>query len=200
MNNKEIIANIASNWWTKVIVNPKMDNGDKSEAGLFSNMLAKLATTDINKENLIKFKDKLKELIITNIDESDKLYLVVDYSPSGLLFKAAKYANISTNNFPIKTTMIISSDCIKVRYGYSASIEILYATENYYVKQLNNAKKTLEHYHNRPANKFYSFNKEDIIEEQKECVKKAQAELDTFNEWYKEKGAYINEQYCNESC
>ena len=33
MNNKEIIANIASNWWTKVIVNPKMDNGDKSEVG-----------------------------------------------------------------------------------------------------------------------------------------------------------------------
>ena len=44
MNNIEEICKIASSWWTNVIKNPKMDNGDESQAGMLINMLATLNT------------------------------------------------------------------------------------------------------------------------------------------------------------
>ena len=45
MNNIEEICKIASSWWTNVIKNPKMDNGDESQAGMLINMLATLNTS-----------------------------------------------------------------------------------------------------------------------------------------------------------
>lgn len=90
MNNIEEICKIASSWWTNVIKNPKMDNGDESQAGMLINMLATLNTSKITPEQQKQFKQELYEKIIDTIkdyEDNNIMWLDVDYGPNKYLLE-----------------------------------------------------------------------------------------------------------------
>ena len=178
MSNSDInkkISEIASNWWTKVIVNPKMDNGDRSLEGMFINKLMSLAAEkDIDSKNLEIFNRKLQEYIFERIDNEENefysLILDVDYSPGGILRKLAEECNINKNNFPIKTTMWISQNHCSVRYGYGANEEILFATDDYFKHKIKDCEANIDYYKNKDNDYFGAFSREEILEEQDEIL------------------------------
>lgn len=69
MNNIEEICKIASSWWTNVIKNPKMDNGDTTNSGTTAMLLLKLHTPKVTPEQQKQFKQELYEKIIDNIKD-----------------------------------------------------------------------------------------------------------------------------------
>lgn len=105
MNNIEEICKIASSWWTNVIKNPKMDNGDESQAGMLINMLATLNTSKITPEQQKQFSYELYEEIkntIKDYDDAQIMWLDVDYGPNKYLSEPAEKCGINLLSFPVK--------------------------------------------------------------------------------------------------
>lgn len=177
------ICKIASNWWANAIEHPKMDNGDYSREGralnLISTIMVQLITIEQQKQFNEELYNEIKN-ILKNYNENQSLYLSVDYSPDKYLSEPAKKCNISLNNFPIKTTMVITKHSVKVRYGYSAGFEILYADKYYWQEKINNCKKTIEHYQKQDNSYFESWtdwSKMDCIKEQEDLLQNYQLQL-----------------------
>jgi hypothetical protein len=166
MNNIEEICKIASSWWTNVIKNPKMDNGDESQAGMLINMLATLNTSKITPEQQKQFNYELYEEIkntIKDYDDTQIMWLDVDYGPNKYLSEPAEKCNISLNNFPIKTTMQINKHVVKVRYGYGSDYETLYADKYYYENEIKSYEETIEYYKEQDESYFFIGSKEAAI-------------------------------------
>lgn len=177
MNNIEEICKIASTWWSDVIENPKMDNGDTTNSGTMAMLLLKLHTPKITPEQQKQFKQELYEEIkntIKDYDDTQIMWLDVDYGPNKYLSEPAKKCNISLNNFPIKTTMQINKHVVKVRYGYTSEYETLYADKFYWKNKIKDCKETIKYYKSKDDSYFEcwtSVSKEGCIREQKNMIK-----------------------------
>ena len=174
------IARIASSWWASVINNPKMDNGDNSQEGQFCMLLSKLCTVRLNLEEQKRFSNELYNIIIDKIKDYDnlnKLWLDVEYAPNKYLAQAADIAHIKYNNFPIKTTMRITKHCVRVRYGYGADIETLYADRFFYENEIKCCKEAIKDYNSREDEYFDFASREELINLQENKIKQYEKAL-----------------------
>lgn len=179
-SNIEKIAKIASSWWSDVISNPKMDNGDNSKEGQFFALLSKLHTIKLNPEEQKRFKYELYNIIINKIkdfNDLETLWLDVDYAPNTYLTQAADAAHINYKNFPIKTTMSITKHCIRVRYGYGANIKILYADKFFYENEIKSCKEAIKDYNSREDKYFDFVSREELIKLQENKINQYEKDL-----------------------
>lgn len=179
MNEVENIAELASAWWSKVIQNPKFDNGDMSRTGAISSVISKMLVKKLNEDQISNFKQKLKEIILEHIKDDDYTFILgVDYGPCRYLTTAAEYAGVSINNFPIKTSMWISRNHLMVSYGYCAKREILYANKNYYLNRIKSCERMLRDYKHKSDDYFVIGTREELIKEIEDEMKTYQYALE----------------------
>ena len=121
---KEELARKASKWWADQLRGQsKLDNGDTSEAGMLTALLAvmvqgveaqKRETSDAD-----KFEQALYEALLPI--EHDWFTLGCDYGPDCFLSKVADSAGVNLGmGLPWKTVMWITGDSVKVACGYHA--------------------------------------------------------------------------------
>ena len=174
------ISKIASSWWTSVINNPKMDNGDNSKEGQLCMLLLKMHTQRFNPHELKKFNNELYHIIknkLITFDDVNILWLDVDDGPNKYLSDAAQNANISCNNFPLKTTMKITKHCVKVRYGYGAEFQTLYADKFYYETEIESCKEAIKDYNSREDCYFDFVSREELVNLQQNKIKQYEIAL-----------------------
>lgn len=126
------VAEAACNWWIDAITHPKFDNGDSSEIGGITMMLAML--NHIQKPVLSddvkqRFKESLKKRIKMELLTRISVSLSVDYGPDDILSAAASESGIIAD-FPWKTHMRIERDKISVSCGYGAPYNIIFERED----------------------------------------------------------------------
>ena len=169
------ICSIASEWWSEVIKNPKMDNGDDSEGGRLTTMLLHLATSETSEKQRNEFKQGLYNQIRPKVEnlETDisTFWLNVDYSPCENLARCAEQCNISLNNFPVKTSIKLTKHCVLVKYGYNSDVEILYADKWFYNYQIEDLELSIKHYENTQDEFFKIADKQKIINSLKNKLK-----------------------------
>lgn len=122
---KEATAQKAAKWWADHIRNgAPLDNGDTSETGLFTMLMAiglqDRAQKAMPPTAVDKFEEALKNSLIANTDLG--VTLMVDYHPCGLLSDALDKSGIkdTMTALPWKTSMWIDGDKITFRLGYGA--------------------------------------------------------------------------------
>lgn len=141
------ITEIAANWWGDAVVKPEFDNGDKSTVGAFGRGMASMLVKPVTPEMKKMFVEELAlQLMAKLTNNQDIIILGVDYGPGLYLREAAEYAGIAYSNFPWKTTMWVTKDSVMVSAGYRAETETLYASSDYWKKQIRDAKESLEGY------------------------------------------------------
>ena len=169
MDNIEKIANIASSWWSNVVIDPKFDNRDTSNSSFLVTALQKQLTEEVDDTKKAKFENLLKANIFENVQNLTNDYstciLGCDYGPCKPLYDIGNECGINANNFPWKTTMWISKHHVAVSYGYGASIDILYADKQYYEIKLQRCKDDIEYIKKQPDEYFQYCSKEDHIKE-----------------------------------
>ncbi|MBU3183218.1 hypothetical protein [Clostridium psychrophilum] len=120
------ISKIAANWWANVIINPEFDNGDDSKTGAVENRNQKMEIKEVSDNTKVKFFEHLSKAIESKlILKSQAINIRVDYSPDKMLVESAEYAELPISNFPIKTTMWISTNHIAVSYGYTVDLHFI---------------------------------------------------------------------------
>lgn len=142
------IAEIAANWWADQLVRPTYDNGDRSTTGGFGMLLAMANTKEVTPEAKQKFVDSLTSEITKCLESGKDPYLHVDYGPTPMLGEAAEQAEISTMNFPWKTSMWMDKEHVSVSLGYRAPREYLYASPEHWQKQIKSLEEAIHEYKN----------------------------------------------------
>lgn len=137
-------AEVASQWWSEVVGNPKFDNGDNSVVGLLVNASNTSNVEFVTEEQVVRFRECLAQLVDAEFEKGLACILTVDYSPNLHLQKAAKECGISQNNFPHKTTMWVYEGYVSVSYGYGADEEILYETVEHWEDMIKSVSATME--------------------------------------------------------
>ena len=141
------ISKIAATWWANVIINPEFDNGDDSKTGAVENRNKKMGVKEVTEETKVRFFEHLLKAIESKlILKSQAINIKVDYIPDKILVESAEYANLSTSNFPIKTTMWISINHIAVSYGYTAKTKYLYANKKFWYKKIDSLNESIKEY------------------------------------------------------
>lgn len=115
--------NAIVNWWAEAIENPKFDMGDNSLVGQMSESIASGQVKPVSLGEISSFRLYLSE----QISKSGVDVLSVDYHPCEALHSAMIHADISLNNAPWKTSMVIEKDLVRVKYGYRASWEVVWS-------------------------------------------------------------------------
>jgi len=110
----------AVEWWGNAIRSPKFDNGDNSDQGGMTMMLAHLASSKHNPtdEQIETFKKNLEELMKNDRCDISRFGLFCDYGPDATLGEAAKKSGISELVFPWKTGMWFRDGKVVVQHGY----------------------------------------------------------------------------------
>ncbi|WP_298846310.1 hypothetical protein [Clostridium sp.] len=147
--NKNIIeiSKIAATWWANVIINPKFDNGDDSKIGDAINRDREMRVKEVTDETKVKFLNHLSKAIESKLTlKAQAINISVDYSPDKILVDSAEYANLSTSNFPIKTTMWISINHVAVSYGYTAKTKYLYVNKKFWYKEIDCLNESIKEY------------------------------------------------------
>ena len=191
------IAELASDWWVKQIINPEFDNGDASFEGFMASYFSKQLLEPLTEDQIMGFKDDLKLFILNRLSKVDKYLgvmqyeyeyrtftdLSTDYAPTTFLHEIAKQNNIKDTNFPIKTTMWVSRNYLAVKGGYTAGINILYANSKYYedkIKSYEDSIKEMKEQNDEEWNKIHSFPKNEIIEEQQKVLESLNKEYEVI--------------------
>lgn len=102
-NNIEKIAQLASDWWTNVVTQPKFDNGDKSVEGMFTSAIASLSVKNIAGSDVASFNRELYNHILNRLKDVTDVSSIIyscDYGPDRNLRDIAEKNNIPINNFP----------------------------------------------------------------------------------------------------
>lgn len=115
-------ANAAATWWANKVCSPTFDNGDHSDAGGFTRMLAI--------QKMIQALEPKIEEVLTRMGDYG-MTLGVDYGPDPILGDAARAADISTSKFPLKTMMWIYKDYVTVSSGYRGRTVLVWASEKW---------------------------------------------------------------------
>lgn len=108
---------LAVDWWSKVIVNPKFDNGADSVQSELACVMARGLVKKISESQMKNFKTALTHILN---DLNPVLGLHCDYGPDFNLSKAFGVARISPANAPYKTNMFFRDGKVSVSYGYGA--------------------------------------------------------------------------------
>lgn len=122
------MAKIASKWWADQLRgNAKLDNGDKSDTGAMTFMMASILQSKNKKtpEQIQAFEDALYKRLL----EYNYFAMGVDYNACGILVDSAKDAGISISMgcLPWKTDMFFhKDDTIEVSLGYGAPRETIF--------------------------------------------------------------------------
>lgn len=145
--NIEKQAEVAADWWASKLKKPKMDNGDNSSMGLFFRTMAELSVKPITDEQVLNFKNDLKNELIKEMKRNVwDVCLSVDYHPCKMLYDIAKKNNISDSNLPIKTSLWIKKNAVLASYGYKGDLQVLYSTLEYWKDELKSANNSLNNY------------------------------------------------------
>lgn len=173
MNELKEISNIAAKWWADVICDPKMDNGANDIGNMIANYLAKKLVKNITGEKKEAFYNRLSGVIYEELGKKERVMLSVDYNPCMTLYNTGIACDIPETNFPIKTTMWINRNSVRVSYGYRAEIKTLYANKQYYLDQIKNYEDCIYRYTQTDE---YDFLSKERIEE---SVKEFELEIDS---------------------
>jgi hypothetical protein len=128
---EEAVRKTVEFWIEKSFRTPNnQNNGDNSSMGVFTwalmNRAAMDAQTEITEENIERFREKLTELLMEEMDKEYRRELDVDYSPCKRLSDAARYAGIREQCFPCKTWSRIEADnTAKASYQYRGELKEL---------------------------------------------------------------------------
>ncbi len=119
------LAQKAAQWWAdKISVPAKLDNGDRSDTGVYTMMVATILQakerTGITPEKVNKFRDELRKALQN--ETRPWITVSVDYHPDTYLSNAAEKAGINPGMgyFPWKTVMSIHEGKVTVSEGYGA--------------------------------------------------------------------------------
>lgn len=112
----------AVNWWINELTGSRLGDwiGDDYNSFL----------TSVDEKQINVFRESLSKKIMEKLSQGATGELDVDYGPSGMLADAIIESKISGIKFPLKTHMTIDIDSVKVKYGYEAKFEEIYAIEN----------------------------------------------------------------------
>lgn len=134
--NLEEIIQVATEWWTQAIKNPKFDNGDYSDKGTIAMMVATVANDNIvTPEVELVFKTELKKIIYSQLINPGYIVLSVDYWPNYYLAVAAQKAGLSAIGFPFKTEMHMDRKKVIVKDGYGADYQVIYDKNQKYTDE-----------------------------------------------------------------
>ena len=124
---KRETAEKAAKWWADHLRNgARLDNGDNSETGAMTLMMALLCQqgerANQNTEQIDSFEAHLADVLMTEGLDSNWVDTYVDYHPDHILSEAAQRAelDLGMTTLPWKTGMGIRDDVITVRCGYGA--------------------------------------------------------------------------------
>lgn len=129
-------ANAAATWWAHKVCSPTFDNGDTSDAGGFTSMLAMMNATltptpsDDQIQKMIRALEPKIEEVLERMQDYG-MTLGVDYGPDPILGDAARAADISTSKFSWKTVMWIRQDYVTVAVGYHGRTTLVWASEKW---------------------------------------------------------------------
>lgn len=119
-------------WWAEALHWPKHDNGDDSNRGamsqLMANMIAMKYGDQLTESALDRFADELASSINDRLAQSNQVMLNVDYDPCQLLVEASEAAELKLISYcwPWKTVMWITPDSVKVCHGYGAPVQTIW--------------------------------------------------------------------------
>lgn len=119
-------------WWAEALLRPKHDNGDDSDRGAMSQLLANVMAfkyvDQLTEPALDRFADELAKSVDDLLEQTGQLILDVDYDPSRLLVKASEAAGLElvSCSWPWKTTMWITPYEVEVRHGYGAPVQTIW--------------------------------------------------------------------------
>ena len=119
----------AAKWWSDAIETPKFDNGDNSQTGATTMMLAQLSVKEHAPEALGRFASILGQAIGAKLEDADTVIISVDYSPCRILYDAAEEARLKVSGlttFPWKTHMWVKKDIVTVSHGYRAPVKTVW--------------------------------------------------------------------------
>lgn len=119
-------------WWAEALRWPKHDNGDSSDHGamsqLMANMIAMKYDDQLTEPALDRFSGELAKLVNDLLTQTDQALLDVDYDPCRLLVEASEAAGLELISYcwPWKTVMWIAPDSVKVCHGYGAPVQTIW--------------------------------------------------------------------------
>lgn len=120
---KEQTAQRAAKWWADQLRGPaKLDNGDRSEKGAMTAVLA-MMLQDVERSRIDTDKISIFESELAKIlQERNPFSFGVDYHPDHILSDAAVAAGIDLgmSTLPWKTSMKFNDDDVRVSCGYGA--------------------------------------------------------------------------------
>lgn len=120
----------AVNWWINQITGSKLGGWLGDDFTSVMNMvLAEQAApkTSAKPAQVFAFKEALSKAIMEKLGNGYEPSLETDYGPSGMLVDAIMESKIRGVMFPMKTRMIVSVDSVRVKNGYGAKYEEIYA-------------------------------------------------------------------------
>lgn len=130
MKEKNVVAEIAAEWWLekiKDIPSSKYNNGTLAQGGtpLAGILMAQLSGSDttVTDDKEKAFVKILTELISERLNHTKTMYLESDYGPDDILARACNESGVPISKIPWKTIMYICGDTISVKYGYGAPWE-----------------------------------------------------------------------------
>lgn len=114
------IAETAAKWWRENSEIPTHDAGDDKINFMFS-LTRAMATSTVDWD---QFERKLSEEVDKALAENNRgLILSVDYHPEDPILRSiSRDLGLGMSDLPIKTTMWVYPNEVKVRRGYGASI------------------------------------------------------------------------------
>lgn len=139
------IAQIAAEWWARIITMKGMDESEdcSAEASVPSAVLIEDVINDFITHLSLLIEEKLNQEDF-NLPYSE---LVLSCNtPGGELQKAAEYAGIANEYFPERAQMQISRNHICVISGYRSSMEYLYANKEYWKLEIKRLQEGIEQY------------------------------------------------------
>ena len=123
----DLMIERAAELWARKLQNPTFDNGDQSNTGFMTMMLATVNIQN-DKENVeggmaLKIEEFRHQLIIELKNSRDKEYfeghsLSVDYHPCRTLTNVAEKVGIPLSQFSCKSTVYIQDDRVVTSFGY----------------------------------------------------------------------------------
>jgi len=127
-NIPDVMIERAVELWCRKLHDPVFDNGDKTEQGFFTGVLANTnIQADKNKIDdmgvrVEKFRKALVRTLKTERDSADYFYghLSVDYAPCIELGLAANEAGIPESQFSCKSAVAIFEGWVVASFGYAA--------------------------------------------------------------------------------
>ena len=115
---------VAVDWWADKLYHCKFDNGDPSETGAMTMMMAVMGKPEVTEYQVQAFRDALTRGL--KAIDKDSVTLGVDYHPDKILADSCACADINgITALPWKTRMWMDASGVKVAYGYQSPVEQL---------------------------------------------------------------------------